>query len=375
MPGLRSRQSDSRNAFTLMELLVVVAIITGLAAMLLPALSAAREAGRKTACQNNLRQFGVVMMGNAQRSNRYCSGAFDWVRDGAVTEIGWVADLVNVGTPVGRMLCPSNSAKIAKTYNDLLGTNAGSYATDTCVNRLGSLPQTMPDGSQSLNPCRQIATSFPTGQSSGRQAIVQQQIYQAWYNTNYTASWFLVRTGLSLATDGTGNLAGYNQTPTPPSPACEVSPQSLFSTIGPLDLAHADAAKGSTGFLPLLGCGATVGTLAQQVGPVPANSPVVASMTNGPVVLSNMTIPATWPLSMSSSTTLLQDYRGFAPVHHGSCNLLFADGSVRNYIDNNNDGQLNNGFPPVGGFTDDGTNPATPLDLPPNEVLSQWSLH
>ena len=211
MPGLRSRQSDSRNAFTLMELLVVVAIITGLAAMLLPALSAAREAGRKTACQNNLRQFGVVMMGNAQRSNRYCSGAFDWVRDGAVTEIGWVADLVNVGTPVGRMLCPSNSAKIAKTYNDLLGTDASSYATDTCVNRLGSLPQTMPDGSTTLNACRQIATSFPTGQSSGRQAIVQQQIYQAWYNTNYTASWFLVRTGLSLASDGTGNLSDPSQ--------------------------------------------------------------------------------------------------------------------------------------------------------------------
>jgi prepilin-type processing-associated H-X9-DG protein len=224
----------------------------------------------------------------------------------------------------------------------------------------------MPDGSTSSNPCRQIATSFPGGSSSGRQAIVQQQIYQKWYNTNYTASWFLARIGVSLASDGTGNLAGYNQNPN----NCEVSPQSLFSTIGPLDLAHADSAKGSTGFLPLLGCGATVGTLSQQVGPIPANSPVTASMTNGPVVQSTMTIPATWP----GSAPLLQDYRGFAPVHRGSCNLLFADGSVRNYVDQNNDGQLNNGFPAVGGFTDDGTNPATPLDLPPNEVLSQWSL-
>ena len=69
----------SQQSFTLIELLVVIAIIAILAAMLLPALSAARERARTASCMSNQKQIGTVFAMYADDNGEYYPGTDTWM--------------------------------------------------------------------------------------------------------------------------------------------------------------------------------------------------------------------------------------------------------------------------------------------------------
>jgi prepilin-type N-terminal cleavage/methylation domain-containing protein/prepilin-type processing-associated H-X9-DG protein len=125
-------EGTSRRGFTLIEILVVIAIIALLAAILFPVFARVRENARRASCQSNLKQLGLAMVQYTQDyDENYPAGYYHTghaVTD--VTGVGWAEKIYPYAKSVQVYLCPDDR----KNLSPDLATGVDSHLISYGVN-------------------------------------------------------------------------------------------------------------------------------------------------------------------------------------------------------------------------------------------------
>lgn len=162
--SVRLLRPRRRRGFTLVELMVVIAIIGVLVALLMPAVQAARESARKASCQNNLKQIALACTNHMQQHQHFPSGGWGhmWTGDpnrgpGRDQPGGWIFNILpfmeqssihDLGKGLTNL---SDPAVLTQLRNDLADQKAAHVSSLYCPTRRPPMPYPATEGTWNAN--------------------------------------------------------------------------------------------------------------------------------------------------------------------------------------------------------------------------------
>lgn len=156
---MKNIATPRRSAFTLVEILVVLAIIGILAAILFPAFKRAQESARQTNCASNLQQIGLAVQQYYQDTRRYPDSLLDLLPEGAEYDASTTSDTAPQGAAVTKAEITRGTGYLKGGTDILLCLN--DEVTERPKSSYGAL-------TKAPNPTYDDATGLSTQADAGR---------------------------------------------------------------------------------------------------------------------------------------------------------------------------------------------------------------